>query len=62
MATIDLRDPENDTWMNQVHAEREKGAPLSKIERQRILDGKRWNGATDLYDTAPRPEDQDDAP
>jgi hypothetical protein len=57
---ISLLDADNDTWLNQVHAARVKGSPLSRIERQRILDGKRWNGAKDYRDTAPRPEDQDE--
>ncbi len=57
---VDLTTPEQATWLNQVRAARVKGAPLSKIERQRILDGTRWNGADDWRDDKPRPEDQDD--
>lgn len=40
---IDLRDDDNDTWMNQVRAAREKGEPLTEQEIQRIREGKRWN-------------------
>lgn len=56
---IELDEIENNTWLNQRSAERIKGAPLSKIEYQRIMDGERWNGAADWRDTKPRPEDQD---
>lgn len=39
---IDLTTPEQQTWMNQVVAEREKGAPLSGPELRRILRGEHW--------------------
>lgn len=43
---VDLRDPDNDTWMNQLAAEREKGAPLTGLERRRIQHGRDWRGRT----------------
>jgi hypothetical protein len=43
---VDLRDPESQTWMNQQAAEREKGAPLTGLERRRILHGRDWRGRT----------------
>ena len=37
-----LADSDSQTWMNQLAAEREKGAPLTVAERKRILRGKSW--------------------
>lgn len=62
MTVIDLRDTDNDIWMNVVRAQRVKGAKLSKIEMDRLRNGQRWNGASDYWDDAPRPEDQDPVP
>lgn len=48
---VDLRDPDNDTWMNQLAAEQEKGAPLTGLERRRIQHGRDWRGRTRARET-----------
>lgn len=41
-APLNLALPEQHTWMNQIAAEREKGAPLTEAELRRILRGADW--------------------
>jgi hypothetical protein len=54
MATIDLTNDDSQTWMNQVRAERVKGAPLTEAERGRIRGGRAWDdAASDAAQDAP---------
>lgn len=56
---IDLRNVDDDTWMNVARAERVKGSKLSQKELARVRSGERWNGASEPDDDVARPEDQD---
>lgn len=50
---VDLREPDSQTWLNQVAAEREKGAPLTGLEIRRIQHGRDWRGKTRARATRP---------
>ena len=50
MTRISLLDDNHDTWVNQVRAAREKGAPLTAQERGRILAGRHWRDTPQLSD------------
>ena len=42
---VDLRDDDQQTWMNQDAAARQKGQPLSLLEQSRVVAGRWWDGS-----------------